>query len=107
MTNIMQMLKQAQEVQGKMAAMQEKLEQTEVTGQAGNGAVQLTLTAKGDPRSVKIQASSIDPTDPEMLEALVLAALRDWKSQSDAIIAAEGEKTMGGLKLPAGLKLPF
>jgi nucleoid-associated protein EbfC len=107
MTNIMQMLKQAQDVQAKMTAMQEKLEQVEVTGQAGNGAVQITMSAKGRPLRVQIAPNLLDPNDPGMLEDTVLAALRDYKTKADAIADSEGEKAMGGLKLPAGFKLPF
>lgn len=107
MTNIMQMLKQAQEVQGKMAQMQENLEQVEVSGQAGGGLVQIIMNGKSNVRKIKIDAKLVDPNDVETLEDTILVALRDAKNQVDALVAGETEKAMGGMKLPAGFKLPF
>jgi DNA-binding YbaB/EbfC family protein len=107
MTNIMQMLKQAQEVQGKMAQMQERLEQVELSGQAGNDRVRVVMTGKGVVRSLKIDPQLVDPNDVEMLEDLIVAALRDARTKADAMVAGETEKAMGGMKLPGGLKLPF
>jgi nucleoid-associated protein EbfC len=107
MTNIMQMLKQAQDVQAKMTAMQEKLAQIEVTGQASNGALSITQTVEGEPRSVKITAELVPPDMAELLEDLILIALRDYKKQAEAIKEAERAHSLGGLKLPAGFKLPF
>ncbi len=105
--NIMQMLKQAQDVQGRMAEMQERLEQVELRGQAANDQIQVTMTGKGVVRQLKIAPALVDPNEVEMLEDLIVAALRDAKNQVDALTAAETEKAMGGMKLPAGFKMPF
>lgn len=107
MTNIMQMLKQAQDMQGKMAAMQEKLAQTEVSGMAGDQLVQVVMTGKGEVRKLKIAPVLVDPTAVDMLEDMIITALRDARAKADALIAGETEKAMGGIKLPPGVKLPF
>ncbi len=107
MTNIMQMLKQAQEMQGKMAAMQEKLAQTEVRGIAGDDLVQVVMTGKGEVRKLTIAPVLVDPTAIDMLEDMIITALRNARAQADALIAGETEKAMGGIKLPPGVKLPF
>ncbi|MBP7252664.1 MAG: YbaB/EbfC family nucleoid-associated protein [Alphaproteobacteria bacterium] len=107
MTNIMQMLKQAQDMQGKMAVMQEKLAQTEVSGMAGDQLVQVVMTGKGEVRKLKIAPVLVDPTAIDMLEDMIITALRDARAKADALIAGETEKAMGGIKLPPGVKLPF
>ena len=105
--NIMQILKQAQDVQGRMAEVQERLEQVELSGTAANDQIQVTITGKGVVRKLKIAPALVDPSEVEMLEDLIVAALRDAKNQVDALTAAETEKAMGGMKLPAGFKMPF
>ena len=107
MKNLGQMMKQAQEMQAKMAEMQARLDQVEVTGAAGGGLVQVTLTGKGDMRQVKIDKSLIDPNEVEVLEDLVRAAFSDAKTRVESHVAEEMSKLTGGLKLPPGMKLPF
>jgi DNA-binding YbaB/EbfC family protein len=107
MKNFGQMMKQAQEMQAKMAEMQARLDQVEMTGAAGGGLVQVTLTGKGDVRKIKIDKSLADPNEVEVLEDLVLAAFNDAKQRVEAHVADEMSKLTGGLKLPPGMKLPF
>jgi DNA-binding YbaB/EbfC family protein len=107
MFNMGQMMKQVQDMQAKMNQMQARMGDTEVTGQAGGDLVMATMNGKGDLKKIKIDAKAVDPSDIEMLEDLVLAAVADAKAKIDAMIAAETEKAMGGLKLPPGMKLPF
>lgn len=107
MKNLSQMMKQAQEMQTKMAQMQEKLGEIEVTGQAGAGMVTATLNGKGEMRGLKIDKSLVDPDDVEVLEDLVVAAVNDAKGKVEAQVQEETERLMGGLKLPPGMKLPF
>jgi hypothetical protein len=107
MKNFGQMMKQAQEMQAKMAEMQARLDQVEMTGAAGGGLVQITLTGKGDVRKVKIDKSLADPNDVEVLEDLILAAFTDAKQRVESHVAEEMSKLTGGLKLPPGMKLPF
>ena len=77
-----------------MAAQQEAAEQT-VTGSAGGGLVRVVMTGSGDPTEVHIAPDANDPDDPDLLEDLVLAALRDAIHQVRALQAS----TMGGLDL--------
>jgi len=105
--NIGQMMKQVQTMQGKVAAMQERLGEIEMTGQAGNGLVTVVMTGKSEARKVTIDPKLVDPAEVEMLEDLIVAAFNDAKQKAERYIAEETEKMMGWLKLPAGVKLPF
>ena len=107
MKNIGQMMKQAQEMQAKMAEMQARLDQVEVAGASGGGLVQVTLTGKGDMRQVKIDKSLLDPNEVEVLEDLIRAAFSDAKARVESHMAEEMSKLTGGLQLPPGMKLPF
>lgn len=107
MKNLSQMLKQAQEMQSKMAEMQTALEQIEVTGQAGGGLVAVTISGKGEVRRVKIDPKLATPDDVEVLEDLIVAAAKDAKTKADAQMAEQMAKLTGGLQLPPGFKLPF
>jgi DNA-binding YbaB/EbfC family protein len=107
MKNLGQMMKQAQEMQAKMAEMQARLDQVEMTGAAGGGLVQVTLTGKGDMRMIKIDKSLVDPNEVEVLEDLIRAAFSDAKARVESHMAEEMSKLTGGLKLPPGMKLPF
>ena len=107
MKNLGNLLKQAQDMQTRMAEMQEQLAQLEITGTSGGGMVQITLNGKGEARSVKIDKSLIDPNEAEVLEDLVLAALNDARGKVDTQAAEQMSKLTGGLQLPPGFKLPF
>lgn len=107
MTNLGKMMKQAQEMQSKMAAMQAELESVEIDGASGGGLVTVTLTGKGALRRLKIDPSLVDPSDIEVLEDLVIAAVNDAKSKVEAFAAEQMKKLTGGLSLPPGLDLPF
>ncbi|MCA0451740.1 MAG: YbaB/EbfC family nucleoid-associated protein [Proteobacteria bacterium] len=107
MKNLGALMKQAQQMQSKMAEMQEKLGGLEVQGRAGGGMVEVTTTAKGDVRRVKIDPSLLVPADVEVLEDLIVAAFADAKSKADAAAADQMREMTGGLSLPPGMKLPF
>ena len=107
MKNIGQMMKQAQQMQAKMAEMQEQLANIEVTGSSGGGMVQVTLSGKGDARRMKVDPSLLDPDDVEVLEDLVVAAINDAKAKVEAVMAEKMSEVTGGLQLPPGLSLPF
>jgi hypothetical protein len=101
----MKMMKQAQEIQGRMQRMQEELAALEVSGQSGAGLVKITLNGKGEMRSVKIDPSLLKPEDVEIVEDLVLAAFQDAKSKVEAEMQKRMQEVAGGLPLPPGLKL--
>ena len=107
MKNLGQMMKQAQEMQAKMAEMQGRLGEIEVPGQAGAGMISVVLNGKGELRSLKIDPALVDPAEVEVLEDLIVAAFSDAKSKVEAAVQEETSKLMGGLKLPPGMKLPF
>jgi DNA-binding YbaB/EbfC family protein len=107
MKNIMGLMKQAEQMQQKMAEMQAKLDAAEIEGVAGAGLVRLTLSGKGALKRIKVDPKLADPAETEMLEDLLLAAHADAKSKLDALAESEMKNATGGINLPPGLKLPF
>ncbi len=105
--NIQKMMKQAQEMQAKLGQMQAQMEATEFEGQAASGAVKLTLTGKGKMTKIALDASVINAAEKDMLEDLIMLAHNDAKDKADAALADAMGSVTGGLKLPAGMKLPF
>jgi DNA-binding YbaB/EbfC family protein len=105
--NLAGLMKQASQMQSKMAEMQAKLDATEVDGEAGAGMVRITLTGKSDLKRMKIDPKLLDPAEAEMLEDLIVAAHADAKRKVEAIMADEMKNATGGLELPGGMKLPF
>ena len=76
------MMKTAQEMQGKMAQMQEDLANITVTGESGAGLVTATANAKGLLTSLNIDASIFDPNEKEVVEDLILAAIKDAQAKA-------------------------
>lgn len=107
MKNITNMLKEAQKLQQRMVEMQQRLAETEMTGQSGGGLVTVVLNGRGEMKKVKIDKSLVDPNEVEILEDLIVAATNDAKAKIEAHLAAEMQKVTGGLPLPPGMKLPF
>jgi DNA-binding YbaB/EbfC family protein len=107
MKNLAGLMKQASQMQEKMAEMQAKLEAATVEGQSGAGMVKITLSGKGDLRGVAIDPKLADPNEMEMLQDLLVSAHADAKRKLDAAMAEEMSKVTGGLSLPPGMKLPF
>jgi len=107
MKNLGNLMKQAQEMQAKMADMQVRLAEMTVEGAAGAGLVTVTLNGKGEMRSIKIDPTLIDPAEPEILEDLIVAAHGDAKAKAEARSAEEMKALTGGLQLPPGMSLPF
>ncbi len=105
--NLGKMMKQAQELQGKMAEMQERLAESEVEGSAGAGMVTAVMSGKHELRRLKIDPSLVDPNDVEVLEDLVVAAVNDARTRVEEHVKEEMGKLTGGLNLPPGMNLPF
>jgi nucleoid-associated protein EbfC len=105
MKNFAEMMKQAQQLQGRMADMQAELERTLIEGRSGGGMVTVTLSGKGDMTSVKIDPSLLKPTDAEILEDLIVAAHNDAKAKVEEAMKEKMKSLTGGLPLPPGLKL--
>jgi DNA-binding YbaB/EbfC family protein len=105
MKDLMKMMKQAQELQSRMQKVQEELTALEIEGQAGAGAVRVTLNGKGDMRALRIDPSLMKPGEAEIVEDLVMAAFQDAKVKVEAQMQAKMQDVAGGLPLPPGLKL--
>lgn len=107
MKNLGNLMKQAQQMQSKMAEMQAKLSELEVTGASGGGMLKVTLNGKYELKAIKIDPALVTPDDVEVLEDLIVAAFNDAKVKAEAAMQEEMAKVTGGLNLPAGMKLPF
>ena len=101
------MMKTAQEMQGKMAQMQDDLANISITGESGAGLVTATANAKGVLTGLNIDASIFDPNEKEVVEDLILAAVKDAQAKAANRSASEMQRLQESLGLPAGMKLPF
>jgi len=107
MKNLSQMMRQAQEMQERLAQMQARMAETEVTGTAGGGMVQVTMTGKTEAKHVKIDPSMLNAGEAHVLEDLIVAAINDARSKVEARMGEQMAELTGGLPLPPGFKLPF
>lgn len=107
MKNIGNLMKQAQAMQAKMAELQTKLAEMEVSGASGGGMVKVTISGKNEMRKISIDPSLMVAEDVEVLEDLIVAAFNDAKAKVEAVTGEEMQKVTGGISLPGGLKLPF
>lgn len=96
----------AETIQQQMGEAQAKLDQIEVEGVSGGGLVKITATAKGRIRRVDIDPSLLAPSEKQMVEDLVAAAINDARAKADAASSAEMAKMTQGLPLPPGFNLP-
>jgi DNA-binding YbaB/EbfC family protein len=104
--DINELMKQAQQMQCKMAEMQEQAANIEVTGESGAGMVTVTMTGRHDVRKVTLDPSLMQE-DKEFLEDLLAAAVNDAVRKVEAQSADALGKMTGGMNLPAGFKMPF
>jgi DNA-binding YbaB/EbfC family protein len=95
-----QLMKQAQKMQAQVLAAQEQLASTELTGTAGGGLVEATVSGAGEVLRVKIDPKAVDPDDVESLEDLVLAAVRHGQEQAHELGAQTKGPMTGGLAIP-------
>lgn len=105
MADIMKLLQQAQQMQGRLQQIQDELQQRTVSASAGGGMVTVNADGKGQIRSIKIDPSVVNPSDVEMLEDLILVALTDVQRRAAALAQEEMGKLTGGLGLPFQLPL--
>ncbi len=103
--DIMGMMKQAKELQGRMQQMQAELETVEVDGASGGGLVRVRVTAKGAVKSIRIDPSLLKPDEGEILEDLLVAALADARGKAEKVLAEKMKDLTGGLPIPPGLNL--
>ena len=105
MKNLMDMMKQAKQLQEKMGEMQSAVEAVSQTGSAGGGLVSITLNGKGALGEIKIDPSLLKESEIEILEDLIVAAHADAKAKIETMLQSKMEELAGGLQLPPGLKL--
>lgn len=107
MKDIMGMMAKAKEMQERMGAMQAEVEAMEETGEAGAGAVSVTLKGSGEMSALRIDPSLLREDEGEIVEDLVIAAHAKARQRLDEAKAAKMQELTAGLPLPPGMKLPF
>jgi len=107
MGDMAKMMQAAQEMQQKMAALQEEMHNIMVEGESGAGLVKATCTAKGELKSLDIDPSIFNSDDKEVVEDLILAAIKDAQAKASDRAQEEMGKITEGMGLPKDMKLPF
>lgn len=104
--DIQEIMKQAQEMQAKMASVQDKLAETEIEGESGGGLVKIKLTGKGLVTGVTISEDLLKVEEKEVLEDLVAAAFNDTKNKIEDAFGSEMGNVAQDMGLPADFKFP-
>lgn len=107
MGDMAKMMKAAKDMQTQMAQLQDDLHSIIVTGESGAGLVKATATAKGELTGLDIDPSIFVPSEKEVAEDLILAAIKDAQAKANEKAQSEMGKLTEGLGLPADMKLPF
>lgn len=102
-----EILKMAQNAQAELERAQESLDRIEVDGVSGGGLVKIRASAKGRIIAVDLDESLLQPSEKQMLEDLIAAALNDARAKADAAAGEEMGKVTSGMQLPPGFKMPF
>jgi DNA-binding YbaB/EbfC family protein len=97
------LLKQAQQMQSKLAELKEELAEKKVSATSGGGMVTVEANGRQEILSIKIDPQVVDPDDVEMLEDLIVAAVNDARRRAEELVKEEMGKLTGGLPLPPGL----
>jgi len=98
--NLNQLMKQAQKMQADMEAKKNELHATEFKATAGGGMVEVTMMGSRTLKSIKFKPEIVDPDDVEMLEDLVLSAVKEALAKAEKISADQMSKITGGLNIP-------
>ena len=101
-----QLMQQAQQMQENLKRAQEEIAKLEVTGSAGGGMVEVTMTGRHEVRRVRIDRKLITD-DPEMAEDMVAAAVNDAVNKVAEVSQQKLGSVSSGINLPPGFKLPF
>ena len=107
MPNFDEIMKMAQNAQNELLKSQEALDTIEVEGVSGGGLVKIRASAKGRIIAVEIDESLLQPSEKQMVEDLVAAALNDARLKADEAAQNAMKDVTGGLQLPPGFKMPF
>ncbi len=103
MRDFANLMKQAQQMQSRMAELQAEMDQTEVEGTSGGGLVTVRLSAKGEMRGLSIDPSLIKPDEAEILEDLIVAAHAEARRRAESVMQEKMKELTGGLPIPPGL----
>ena len=98
--NIQKLMKQAQQAQAQMAAIQEELAHQTVEASAGGGMVKVVMTCDQNLKELHIDPAAVDPAEVELLEDMILAAINEASRMAAQASAAKMEAVTGGLDLP-------
>ena len=101
------MMKKAKEMQTRMAELQEEMHNILVTGESGAGLVKATATAKGELKALDIDPSIFNPDEKEVVEDLILAAIKEAQAKANEKAQEEMSKLTAELGLPKDMNLPF
>lgn len=93
-------MKMIQQMQNRMAKIQQELEETVIEGSSGGGVVRAEVTGQREFRSIKIDPSAVDPEDVEMLEDLIVTAVQDAMERAAALAEDKMSALTGGIKIP-------
>jgi len=107
MPDLNEILKMAQEAQTKLMQAQEGLDRIEVEGVSGGGMVKIRASAKGRIIAVDINEGLLRPSEKQMVEDLIAAAINDARGKADLASQEAMKDATGGMQLPPGFKLPF
>ena len=107
MINIQKMMQQAQQVQTKLAELQERFKDLEVHGEAGGGVVKVTITCAGALTAVHIDPTILSADGKEMIEDLIIVAHSNAQQAKEEVVKTETARMMEGLGLPKDQALPF
>ena len=100
MTNFQQILQMGQQMQARISELQTELGKQTVTSSSGGGMVTVKADGRGRIREVKIDPTVVDPSDVEMLEDLVMAAVSEAQQRARQVYEDEMKKVTGGLPMP-------
>jgi len=106
--NMMNMMKQAQNIQKRLKEAQDELNKMEISGEAGSGAVKVICDGKGLFKSIKLSADAINPENPssvsedtiEMLEDLITTAINQTSSNAQKVMEDKMKSVTGGISIP-------
>ena len=107
MPDLNELMKMAQEAQAKLMRANDDLDRVEVEGASGGGLVKVRASAKGRIIAVEIDESLLQPSEKQMVEDLVAAAINDARGKADEAAKTAMADVTGGLQLPPGFKMPF
>ena len=93
-------MKMIQQMQNRLAKIQQELEDTEIEGSAGGGAVKVTVNGQREFRSISIDPEFVDPDDVEMLEETIAAAISDAMGRAQKLSEEKMGALTGGMKIP-------